>query len=114
MYSDESNLQMPQVNQDLYQDAPEEQQIEQPLHSQNCETSGQHNGLGELLWEPGLCKPLLSSKEYSVAEPELFFAAPAPTFQKASAPAPAPTPAPAPVLHAIRYFMTKENGISRQ
>ncbi len=42
----------------------------------------------------------------SVAEPELFFAAPAPTFQKA--------PAPAPVLHAIRYFMTKENGISRQ
>ena len=54
----------------------------------------------------------------SVAEPELFFAAPAPTFQKASAPAPAPAPAhapaPAPVLHAIRYFMTKENGISRQ
>ncbi len=42
----------------------------------------------------------------SVAEPELFFASPAPTFQKASA--------PAPVLHAIRYFMTKENGISRQ
>jgi hypothetical protein len=44
----------------------------------------------------------------SVAEPELFFAAPAPTFQKASAPA----PTPAPVLHAIRYFLTKENGIS--
>jgi hypothetical protein len=38
----------------------------------------------------------------SVAEPELFFAAPAPTFQKA----------PAPVLHAIGYFLTKENGIS--
>ncbi len=48
--------------------------------------------------------------ENSVAEPELFFPAPAPTFQKA----PAPAPTPAPVLHAIRYFLTKENGISTQ
>ncbi len=36
------------------------------------------------------------------------------SFASTPAPAPAPAPTPAPVLHAIRYFMTKENGISRQ
>ncbi len=58
------HLQMPRVNQDHHQEAPGEQQIRQPLHSQNCETSRQRNGLGELLWNPGTCWPLFHAKEY--------------------------------------------------
>jgi hypothetical protein len=58
------HLQKPQVNQDHNQEAPGEQQIRQLLHSQNGETSGQRNGLGELLWDSGTCWPLLPAKEY--------------------------------------------------